>query len=273
MAFFEKKRPYPFHKKKSKEPVAESVYAGPAQMAAMRGPGSAPMEEVYAGPPEPDPMEAAPVERPEEPMKRVYAGPMPMAMRDDPARMGAVYAGPEPAKAVSVREEAEKRLEQNQIEGLKAGIREMSRYRSVTLPEDMDSMSLDELQELYHRIVELPQTVFIDELPRNPDFIEPPVMMVYAGPQQMQNGGIFQFPIGMMQNSMQQASFPEDRDSVSQEPVGECPHCRSKLMSWSKFCPECGGILETLPTCPICGAKVAEGVKFCHECGARLDQQ
>ena len=111
MALFDKF--YPKNKKKRNLGPIDAVYAGPRQMARF-GSRRDPMEEVYAGPPEPiddeptvDPGEL-PVEpeRPsddeptveprEAPAMLVYAGPQQMSAQfQNVAPMMAVYAGPQ----------------------------------------------------------------------------------------------------------------------------------------------------------------------------------
>ena len=50
-----------------------------------------------------------------------------------------------------------------------------------------------------------------------------------------------------------------------------CPACNAENSIKSKFCSECGKILE-IPKkiCPSCGATVSGNVKFCGECGASM---
>jgi hypothetical protein len=48
-----------------------------------------------------------------------------------------------------------------------------------------------------------------------------------------------------------------------------CPHCNAPLDGAPKFCPECGGKIQSEKFCAECGAKLTAGVKFCPECGTK----
>ena len=339
MALFDKFYPKNKQKKKRLLGPVEAVYAGPEQMAfhlgsrtnrVYAGPEEMdgkrrdpePMEEVYAGPPEPEEPEteettaeetAAEPEQSDARFNLVYAGPQQLAGKVDQAMISGVYAGPQQMAAIPdlttgpvyagpqqmsqsappsvppagtahaapeseerrrLREEAEKRMEPIKIDSLKTGILSMVRYRSVSVtPEELEGKSLDELQALYDKIAEMPQTIYIDEMPLRPNIPDPSTMMVYAGPAQMANGGFLN--IGMFHTSIPSWDGPGSSmpGSAGPKPVGKCPHCGGRLMSWTQFCPECCGKLDPPRLCPTCGAEVSEGQKFCHECGTRLDQQ
>lgn len=57
----------------------------------------------------------------------------------------------------------------------------------------------------------------------------------------------------------------------------ECPHCHQQILPGKKFCPKCGGKIETNNSgnekasqyniCLKCGSKIVKGKRFCEECG------
>jgi membrane protease subunit (stomatin/prohibitin family) len=50
-----------------------------------------------------------------------------------------------------------------------------------------------------------------------------------------------------------------------------CPSCNTENSSKSKFCCECGKVLEQPPkVCISCGASIPGNPKFCPECGAQM---
>ena len=107
------------------------------------------------------------------------------------------------------------------------------------------------------------------------------MMMVYAGPVQMQNrGGGLDFaqfmsayagpaPDGTIQGSMaammrQGGINPQPRE----ETYCFCPTCGA--MCTLIYCPECGTTLKDVQRykdCSGCGARINADAKFCHECG------
>ena len=107
------------------------------------------------------------------------------------------------------------------------------------------------------------------------------MMMVYAGPAQMQNGGSTQSfaqfmlayagpqpngqTIGNTMEMMRQGGIrPQPREGT----YCFCPEC-GKLATLN-FCPDCGTPLKDQPRyrdCPDCGTRLDAGSKFCHECG------
>ncbi|PWT98616.1 MAG: hypothetical protein C5B53_06515 [Candidatus Melainabacteria bacterium] len=79
-------------------------------------------------------------------------------------------------------------------------------------------------------------------------------------------------------------------NTVSQMPVTEafnhngahtqvamvtCRACRASIESDSKFCGECGALVQeqnAIPACHLCGAPMEAGAKFCGECGSKQVQ-
>lgn len=53
----------------------------------------------------------------------------------------------------------------------------------------------------------------------------------------------------------------------------ECPGCKRKLPSGTKFCPSCGSKIEivTKAFCVECGAQLEPNAKFCAECGHKCN--
>ena len=52
-----------------------------------------------------------------------------------------------------------------------------------------------------------------------------------------------------------------------------CPSCGTSNPMGTNFCKECGAKLQTqleATTCPACGAEVPPGTRFCGECGGRI---
>ena len=50
-----------------------------------------------------------------------------------------------------------------------------------------------------------------------------------------------------------------------------CNTCGKEIVDGSKFCPYCGGKVETAPVCRNCGQKLTEGAVFCPYCGTKID--
>jgi RNA polymerase subunit RPABC4/transcription elongation factor Spt4 len=56
-----------------------------------------------------------------------------------------------------------------------------------------------------------------------------------------------------------------------------CPKCKKRILAESKFCPECGYVLQAVPSmppdaprfCEKCGALREDG-DFCKRCGAKV---
>ena len=113
------------------------------------------------------------------------------------------------------------------------------RYRSQPYAyDDLAGKTEEELQEILKQVSNMPVTMFEDRayFPSQ----QPPMMMVYAGPQQMSNGGF----MNMFQQQMQQQAQPAPKDD--REVVGYCHSCGMPLYAKSKFCPECGTQLKFL---------------------------
>lgn len=47
-----------------------------------------------------------------------------------------------------------------------------------------------------------------------------------------------------------------------------CPKCNCANKKGSKFCQQCGSLLESL--CPKCGGKIESGAIYCPHCGEKL---
>ena len=112
------------------------------------------------------------------------------------------------------------------------------------------------------------------------------MMMVYAGPVQMQNGGRgqdfaqfmsayagpqFNGPVpGSMAMMLQGGINPQPRQGT----YCFCPECGA--VAKLKFCPECGTPLKDAQRyrdCSGCGARISADAKFCHECGKPTDSE
>ena len=52
-----------------------------------------------------------------------------------------------------------------------------------------------------------------------------------------------------------------------------CPTCSKPNAQGTKFCGDCGGIMEvSMVPCVKCGAQLREGAKFCNECGSKQEK-
>jgi membrane protease subunit (stomatin/prohibitin family) len=64
--------------------------------------------------------------------------------------------------------------------------------------------------------------------------------------------------------------------TVPAAPIVICPKCNARIPATSKFCPECGQILEAKAVetkkCPKCGKDVLKSAKFCPECGQKFEE-
>jgi len=65
---------------------------------------------------------------------------------------------------------------------------------------------------------------------------------------------------------------------VAQAPAAAliiCPKCNARVPATSKFCPECGTVLEppdeAAKKCPKCGHSISSTAKFCPECGTKFE--
>ena len=135
--------------------------------------------------------------------------------------MADVYAGPE--------------MMDDPLRALKNAIVDAGRYRSQPYGfSDLEGKTEEELRQILKAVNDMPVTMFEDRayFPS-----QPPMMMVYAGPQQMSNGGF----TSMFQQQVQPAPKQEDRAVV-----GYCHECGMPLYARSKFCPECGTQLKFL---------------------------
>ena len=79
---------------------------------------------------------------------------------------------------------------------------------------------------------------------------------------------------GMVGGSMQDAMNGINAPQPSHNESVQCAKCGASLLPNTKFCPECGAMVEPkLPegmvVCPHCGETVPSG-KFCPECGQKL---
>ena len=171
----------------------------------------------------------------------------PMNKMEPDVGMGAVYAGPEMMdqararavmeQAAALRETMDQQRKDDPLRSLKESILEAGRYRSQPFSyDDLDGKTEEELREILKQVDDMPVTMFEDRayIPN-----QPPMMMVYAGPQQMSNGGF----MNMFQQQMQpQKREPEPGRAV----VGYCHDCGTPLYARSKFCPECGTQLKFL---------------------------
>ena len=112
------------------------------------------------------------------------------------------------------------------------------------------------------------------------------MMMVYAGPVQMQNrGGGLDFaqfmsayagpaPDGTIQGSMaammrQGGINPQPKPQPRKETYCFCPACGA--LCTLIYCPECGTLLKDVQRykdCRGCGARLVAAAKFCSECGS-----
>jgi uncharacterized OB-fold protein len=50
----------------------------------------------------------------------------------------------------------------------------------------------------------------------------------------------------------------------------KCPKCQYDNREGTKFCLQCGGIIEL--RCPRCGESVPLSANYCDYCGQRLDE-
>lgn len=64
--------------------------------------------------------------------------------------------------------------------------------------------------------------------------------------------------------------------TVPAAPIIICPKCNAHIPATSKFCPECGQILEAKAVetkkCPNCGKDILKSAKFCPECGHKFEE-
>ena len=62
----------------------------------------------------------------------------------------------------------------------------------------------------------------------------------------------------------------------------KCNSCNAEFSEGTKFCTECGKLVENVSendenlsdqnsTCPKCHAEISPGIKFCEECGTKID--
>ena len=173
----------------------------------------------------------------------------PLNKQEPDAGMGAVYAGPETADQTRIRAIMEQAAEErakldaqradDPLRRLKETILDAGRYRSQPYAyDDLAGKTEEELQEILKQVSNMPVTMFEDRayFPSQ----QPPMMMVYAGPQQMSNGGF----MNMFQQQMQQQAQPAPKDD--RPVVGYCHDCGMPLYAKSKFCPECGTQLKFL---------------------------
>lgn len=75
--------------------------------------------------------------------------------------------------------------------------------------------------------------------------------------------------VQMMTNAAkisQQAMQPSNQ---AEQSASECPKCKAKVSSGSKFCTQCGANLASI-TCSSCGAAISADSKFCNHCGKML---
>lgn len=73
-------------------------------------------------------------------------------------------------------------------------------------------------------------------------------------------------PIPSSQQQQQQAYTPQ-----AATPNICCPKCNAPISSTSKFCGECGQMLQL--SCPSCGASIMPDNKFCGECGTKTNME
>ena len=171
----------------------------------------------------------------------------PMNKMEPDVGMGAVYAGPEMMdqarravmeQAAELRKTMDQQRKDDPLRNLKEAILDAGRYRSQPYAyDDFDGKTEEELREILKAVNDMPVTMFEDRA-YNPQQ-QPPMMMVYAGPQQMSNGGFA--------TMFQQQMKPQKREpEPGREVVGYCHDCGTPLYARSKFCPECGTQLKFL---------------------------
>ncbi len=107
---------------------------------------------------------------------------------------------------------------------------ERAQGRELTM-EELDGLSEEELKRrIRDRVV---RGTIYDNAPGRTDSIDRmrPMMMVYAGPKQMQNmaAGFF-------------SGIPLQAET--EKPAGYCSECGTPLKRRSRFCPECGARLN-----------------------------
>lgn len=173
----------------------------------------------------------------------------PMNKQEPEVGMGAVYAGPDTADQARIRAIMEQAAEERKtmeaqrkddpLRGLKEAILDAGRCRSQPYTyDDLAGKTEEELRDILKAVNDMPVTMFEDRayMPQ-----QPPMMMVYAGPQQMSDGGfISMFRQQMQQQRKAQKQQPEPGSEV----VGYCHECGTPLYARSKFCPECGAQLK-----------------------------
>ena len=122
--------------------------------------------------------------------------------------------------------------QEDPLEELKKRLIEAEQAQGTNLKmEELDGLSEEELQRRL-RDGMMRSTIY-DNIPGQTDSIDRvrPMMMVYAGPKQMQNmaAGIFSMP---------------PLQTQTEKPAGYCSECGVPLKRRSRFCPECGARLN-----------------------------
>lgn len=75
---------------------------------------------------------------------------------------------------------------------------------------------------------------------------------------------------GYQNNNMAMPNqFAPNQFSPNQSTIN-CCKCGSKIPTGSKFCLECGEMVQDATFCPNCGEKIPSDSKFCLKCGNKI---
>lgn len=75
--------------------------------------------------------------------------------------------------------------------------------------------------------------------------------------------------VQMMTNAAKISQQIIQPSNQAEQLASECPKCKAKVPSGSKFCTQCGANLASM-ACPSCGVAVSADSKFCNHCGKML---
>ena len=137
---------------------------------------------------------------------------------------------------------------------------------SITIPDDeiqriqkgqFERLEIEQLgDDRYHRMRSLNVMEAAADNPGAPGTLLAGGMGLGIGVQMMTNAA----------KISQQTLQPSDQ---AEQLASECPKCKAKVPSGSKFCTQCGANLASM-ACPSCGAAVSADSKFCNHCGKML---